>query len=119
MIAWSPNVSPLRSTLTIDLGLQASTPHYQHYVRIMHDVVVMRNASADCAPCAKAQDKVAMCLKSPSIDLQCENLEQHIAPAAARWMTPNVNATRQNDVKVAGLLSNVIDELQQRASRQD
>jgi hypothetical protein len=33
------------------------------------------------------------------------------------WMRPDVNATRQDDVKVACLLTNVIDELQQQAGR--
>jgi hypothetical protein len=39
------------------------------------------------------------------------------APAAALWMCPDVNSARQDDVKVACLLTNVIYKLQQQVSR--
>lgn len=49
-------------------------------------------------------------------EAHCRGMQR--SPPAAAWrVAPYVNAARQDDVEVAGLLTDVVDELQQHASQ--
>jgi len=134
MMAWSPNASPRRSTLTVDWGLSARHTH-------RHVAAAVSCIKVCCAGSMAQQQHIQHC-DIQHVDIQwlivrhshrClllqaqqSNLHSLTQPApdlssslvCAWWVAPDVDVAAEDHKEVRWSVTNVVNELQHRQQQQ-